>query len=96
MTIKITLLAMAASAFALAGVAQADNIKIGFNVPLTGFAAADGKSALNGAELAIEQVNAKGGINGNMLELVVYDDQASPKEAVPIAQKLIEKDGVVL
>ena len=96
MTIKITLLAMAASAFALTGVAQADNIKIGFNVPLTGFAAADGKSALNGAELAIEQVNAKGGINGNMLELVVYDDQASPKEAVPIAQKLIEKDGVVL
>ncbi|MBL4732111.1 MAG: ABC transporter substrate-binding protein [Rhizobiaceae bacterium] len=96
MTIKTTLLAMAVSTFALTGVAQADNIKIGFNVPLTGFAAADGKSALNGAELAVEQVNAKGGINGNMLELVVYDDQASPKEAVPIAQKLIEKDGVVL
>jgi len=96
MTIKTTLLAMAVSTFALTGVAQADSIKIGFNVPLTGFAAADGKSALNGAELAVEQVNAKGGINGNMLELVVYDDQASPKEAVPIAQKLIEKDGVVL
>ena len=76
--------------------AYADNIKIGFNVPLTGFAAADGKSALNGAELAIEQINATGGVNGNKLELVVYDDQASPKESVPIAQKLIEKDGVVI
>jgi branched-chain amino acid transport system substrate-binding protein len=53
-----------------------------------------GKSALNGAELAVEQANANGGINGDKLELVVYDDQASPKEAVPIAQKLIEKDGV--
>jgi branched-chain amino acid transport system substrate-binding protein len=75
--------------------ATADSIKIGFNAPLTGFAASDGKSALNGAELAVEQVNAAGGINGDPLELVVYDDQASPKESVPIAQKLIEKDGVV-
>lgn len=75
--------------------ALADTIKIGFNVPLTGFAAADGKSALNGAKLAIEQINKNGGVKGDMLELVVYDDQASPKEAVPIAQKLIEKDNVV-
>ncbi len=78
----------------LAGTVQAASVKIGFNVPLTGFAAADGKSALNGAELAVEQANAEGGINGNKIELVVYDDQASPKEAVPIAHKLIEKDGV--
>ena len=77
-----------------AATAQAGSIKIGFNVPLTGFAAADGKSALNGAELAVEQANAAGGINGDTIELIVYDDQASPKEAVPIAQKLIEKDGV--
>ena len=75
--------------------ATADSIKIGFNAPLTGFAASDGKSALNGAELAVKQVNAMGGINGDQLELVVYDDQASPKESVPIAQRLIEKDGVV-
>ena len=58
--------------------AAADNIKIGFNVPLTGFAA-DGQSALHGAELAAKQVNVSGGVNGSMLELVVYDDQASPK-----------------
>ncbi len=75
--------------------ASADTIKIGFNAPLTGFAAADGKSALNGAELAVKQVNDMGGVNGDQIELVVYDDQASPKESVPIAQKLIEKDDVV-
>jgi len=76
------------------GIAWADTIKIGFNVPLTGFAAADGESALNGAKLAVNQANASGGINGKQIELVVYDDQASPKEAVPIANRLIEKDGV--
>ncbi|MGI9419373.1 MAG: ABC transporter substrate-binding protein [Geminicoccaceae bacterium] len=74
----------------------ADTVKIGFNVPLTGFAAADGNSARNGVELAIEQANADGGINGKQIELVVYDDQASPKEAVPIATKLIESDEVVV
>ena len=74
---------------------QADSIKVGFNVPLTGFAAADGKSARIGAELAVEQVNASGGVNGKNLELVIYDDQASPKESAPLAAKLITQDGVV-
>lgn len=70
-------------------------LKVGFNVPLTGFAAADGKSALDGARLAIEQANARGGVAGQKLELVVYDDQATAKEAVPVATKLVEKDRVV-
>ncbi len=95
MTIKIKYAIAAIGLSFLASSALAENIKIGFNVPLTGFAASDGESAKNGAELAVEQINAAGGINGDMLELVIYDDQASPKEAVPIAQKLIEKDGVV-
>ena len=77
------------------GLVHADSVKIGFNVPLTGFAAADGKSALNGAKLAVKQANQAGGINGKMIELVVYDDQASPKQAVPISNKLIEKDKVI-
>ena len=87
-----------AAAVALAlpvGAAWAD-IKIGFNVPSTGFAAADGKSALDGAKLAVAEANAKGGIAGEKLELVVYDDQASPKEAVPAVTKMIEKDNVVV
>ncbi|MCY4312324.1 MAG: ABC transporter substrate-binding protein, partial [Gammaproteobacteria bacterium] len=75
--------------------ALADSIKIGFNAPLTGFAAADGNSARVGAELAVEQVNAAGGINGKQLELVVYDDQASPKESAPLAVRLITQDEVV-
>ena len=71
------------------------DIKIGFNAPLTGFAAFDGNSALVGAKLAVSDANAKGGINGEKLELVVYDDQASAKEATPVATKLVEEDQVV-
>ena len=91
---KQLLTALFACASLSAGAAFAD-IKIGFNVPLTGFAAADGKSALEGAKLAVAQANAKGGVAGQKIELVVYDDQASPKEAVPVATKLVEKDKVV-
>jgi len=80
---------------ALTAPVLAEPIKIGFNVPLTGFAAADGNSALMGAQLAVDQVNGAGGINGDMLELVVYDDQASPKEAAPLAVKLTTQDEVV-
>ena len=97
MKFKLQNIAMVAG-IALAAIsapALAGSIKIGFNVPLTGFAAADGNSALVGAQLAVEQVNAAGGINGDMLELVVYDDQASPKESAPLAVKLITRDEVV-
>lgn len=86
--------ALALAAALLTGPAAADTLKIGFNAPLTGFAAADGQSAKIGAELAVEQANAAGGVNGAMVELVVYDDQAAPKQAVPVATKLIEQDGV--
>lgn len=87
-------LTLVAAAAACTTAAHAD-IKIGLMVPLTGFAAADGKSALEGAKLAVAQANAKGGVKGEKLDLVIYDDQASPKEAVPTATKLIEKDKVV-
>jgi len=92
--IKTSLLALIGSVGTFSAFATS-TIKIGMNVPLTGFAAADGQSALNGAKLAISQINAAGGVQGKQVELVVYDDQASPKQAVPIANKLIEKDQVV-
>jgi branched-chain amino acid transport system substrate-binding protein len=92
----VTLAAAAALALHMAGSARAagETVKIGFNAPLTGFAAADGNSAKIGAELAVDQANAAGGIDGHMIELVVYDDQAKPDQAVPIANKLIGRDGV--
>ena len=92
---KSTVLAPVFALGALGMLPAHAQIKIGFNVPLTGFAAADGKSALDGAKLSVAQANAAGGVAGEKLELVIYDDQASPKEAVPVATKLVEKDKVV-
>jgi branched-chain amino acid transport system substrate-binding protein len=87
MALKTLTAALALAAFAVPAAGQ--NIRIGFHAPLTGFAAADGKSAVNGAELAVEQINAKGGIQGRKIELVVNDDQARPDQAVPLANKYI-------
>jgi branched-chain amino acid transport system substrate-binding protein len=81
----------------LGGTVQAaDKIKIGFHAPLTGFAASDGKSSSEGAKLAVEQINAAGGVDGKMIELVIYDDQAKAAQAIPIANKLIGQDKVVI
>jgi branched-chain amino acid transport system substrate-binding protein len=92
---NVSLLALVGALVAgAAGIADAGTIKIGFNAPLTGFAAADGLSAKIGAQLAVDQANAEGGINGVQIELVVYDDQASPKNSMTIANKLIGQDKV--
>lgn len=75
--------------------AHAD-IKIGFQVPLTGPAATDGKSAQIAGEMAIEDINAAGGVLGQKLQLVTYDDQAKSDQAIFTANKLIGEDGVKL
>ncbi len=69
-------------------------VKIGFQAPLTGWAAADGQSALRGAQLAVAFLNEDGGINGEEIKLVYYDDRVEAKESVLVARKLIESDGV--
>lgn len=94
--IMLSMLAMVA-AMAVPHATQAqESIKIGFHAPLTGFAAADGKSARQGAELAVQQANAAGGINGKKIEMVVYDDEGKPENAIPLANKLIGQDKVVM
>src|SRR3977135_702516 len=75
--------------------ARAD-IKIGFQVPLTGPAATDGKSAQIAGTMAVEDINAAGGVLGQKLELVTYDDQAKSDQAIFTANKLIGEDGVKL
>ncbi len=71
------------------------DIPIGFFAPLTGFAASDGRAAKNGVELGVSIVNDAGGIKGRKVKLIVYDDRHDSKEAVAIANRLIEKDNVV-
>ena len=73
----------------------AETIKIGFFAPLTGPVAADGASARQSVELAVKEINDRGGIAGKKIELVIYDDRLDPKEAVSIAHKLIGLEKVV-
>ena len=74
--------------------AAGEVIRIGCPQPLTGTNALVGDTTVKAAQLAVKQINASGGLLGRQVELVVYDDQASPEEAVKIATKLIEVDKV--
>lgn len=69
-------------------------ISLGLTAPMTGDYAEYGTVFKNAAELAIEKVNAKGGINGKKLKLVVGDSKADPKEAANIAQKFVSDSNI--
>ncbi|MEW5962586.1 MAG: branched-chain amino acid ABC transporter substrate-binding protein [Pseudomonadota bacterium] len=76
-----------AAGLALAGAAEAQ-IKIGVTGPLTGPNAAFGAQIKNGAEQAAADINAAGGIMGQMVELKFGDDVSDPKQGVSVANKL--------
>ncbi len=80
-------LAIAAS-LACTGGASAQ-IKIGVGGPMTGPNAAFGAQLKNGAEQAAEDINAKGGINGQKIELTFGDDVSDPKQGVSVANKFV-------
>ena len=71
-----------------------DVIKIGVNLELTGDVSVYGVPERNAFEQAVSEVNAKGGIDGKLVELVVYDNAYDQAKAVQNTEKLIE-DGVV-
>jgi len=83
-------------AIALAGAASytlaADTIKIGLAGPVTGAVAQYGDMQFIGAKMAIEQINKNGGVDGQQLEGVVYDDACDPKQAVAVANKIVNDE----
>ncbi|TKT72077.1 amino acid ABC transporter substrate-binding protein [Afipia massiliensis] len=78
----------------LAGHAFAQTIKIGVNEPLTGPFAASGTYVVNGAKIAADEINSKGGLLGKKIELVIEDNKSNPTEAAAVAEKLITADKV--
>ena len=82
------------AAFAMGGAAWAQNVKIAVAGPMTGGAASYGEEMKKGAQMAADDINAAGGINGKKIELVFGDDSCEPKQAVAVASRLIEKDKV--
>jgi branched-chain amino acid transport system substrate-binding protein len=85
---------LAAAALAPLPATAADTIKIGFPMPLSGPAAVYGVPVTKGAELAVADINAKGGVLGRKLELLPRDSKANADEAVRLARELIIKDNV--
>lgn len=78
-----------------AGGAQGDTIKIGVSYELSGAVATYGDDSVKGIEMAIEEINAAGGVNGKQIEAVKYDTKSEPAEATTLATKLMTQDKVV-
>jgi branched-chain amino acid transport system substrate-binding protein len=71
-----------------------DTIKVGVYGDLTGQTSSFGQSTKNGIELAVEEINNAGGINGKKIQLIVEDDQGRPEQAKTVVSKLINQDKV--
>src|SRR5258706_4727299 len=90
---KTTLAAIVLAAGVTTAAAQ-ESIKVGVIQPLTGAFAASGNYVANGAKIAADEINAKGGVLGKKLELVIDDNKSNPTEAAAVAEKLIVRDKV--
>ena len=83
-----------AAALGVSSFVQAD-VKIGVAGPMTGANAAFGEQYMKGAQAAADAINAKGGVNGEKIVLVAGDDACEPKQAVAVANRLVDQDKVI-
>lgn len=75
--------------------AEAQTIKVGNLVALTGGSATWGQSENNALKLVIEKINKDGGVNGKQIELITYDSRADKLEAVNVVKRMVEQDKVI-
>ena len=90
---KLLMAVMAVSLLAVP--ALAENIKVGAILAVTGGASFLGGPEARSLEMVVEEINAKGGINGSKIELIIKDSAASPEKAISFAKQLIEEDKVL-
>jgi len=77
------------------GAGGGDTIKVGEYASLTGSEATFGQSSHHGTQLAIDELNAAGGVLGKKIELVTEDNQSQAGQSATVVRKLISSDGVV-
>ncbi|HEX8989920.1 MAG TPA: ABC transporter substrate-binding protein [Rhodocyclaceae bacterium] len=92
---RVSKIAVFAAALASASAFAAD-VKIGVAEALTGGAAQYGVAIRNGFQLAADELNAKGGVNGNKIQLLIEDEQGKKEEAINVFKKLIFQDKVLM
>ena len=78
-----------------AGAAVAEEIVVGMSTALSGPAQSLGQSMKLGVDACFAHANSTGGVNGNALKLLAYDDGYEPDRCAPNMRKLIEKDKVL-
>lgn len=93
--LKTTALALAATAMAAMAAPALADIKIGSTLAQTGPASFLGDPEAKTLKMLVAELNAKGGINGELIELIMYDDGADPNKARTFATRLVEDDEVV-
>ncbi|MBV7407646.1 branched-chain amino acid ABC transporter substrate-binding protein [Maritimibacter sp. DP1N21-5] len=86
---KTAILAVATSVIALTA-ANAETVKMAFIDPLSGPMGPSGEAAYTSFQLAAEHINANGGVNGNEIEIIGYDNKVDPKESLVQLQKAID------
>jgi branched-chain amino acid transport system substrate-binding protein len=88
------LLAAAATAVLAVPAAAEDTIKLGLVAAMSGQSAKSGEAIVRGLSIAIDEINAKGGLLGRKLELVVRDDESNPAKGAIAARELVQREKV--
>jgi branched-chain amino acid transport system substrate-binding protein len=86
---------LASTLFAASCTRQSETIRIGEYASLTGKEATYGQASHKGTQLAIEEVNASGGVLGKKVELLTEDTQSKAGESATVVKKLISRDKVI-
>src|SRR6478672_4149972 len=92
-TRRVLLAAAASAALALPAIAQ-DALKVGLVAAMSGQSAKSGEAIVRGLSIAIDEINAKGGVLGKKVELVVRDDESNPAKGVVAARELVQREKV--
>jgi len=90
-----SLCTLAAACLMTAGPVWAENIKVGALLAVTGPASFLGGPEARTLEMLVEEANAKGGFNGNKIELLVKDTAGNPEKAISLAKQLLEEEKVL-
>jgi branched-chain amino acid transport system substrate-binding protein len=95
LTRRLLLAGAAATVVGISPVAAQDTMKVGLVAAMSGQSAKSGEAIVRGLSVAIDEINAKGGVLGKKLELVVRDDESNPAKGVVAARELAQREKVV-
>ncbi len=92
-TRRLLLAAAASATLALPAMAE-DTIKLGLVAAMSGQSAKSGEAIVRGLSVAVDEINAKGGVLGKKVELIVRDDESNPAKGVVAARELVQREKV--